>query len=59
MPSAEKQILEIVYPSGKVYHYLNVPEKVFIEMRSTKNSPTLYSTTVCPAASAFSANSSG
>lgn len=27
--------LEIRYHSGKVYHYLNVPEKVYKEMRST------------------------
>lgn len=32
---AANQTLEIVYHSGKVYHYLNVPEKVFKEMRST------------------------
>jgi hypothetical protein len=32
---AEKEILEIVYHSGKVYHYLDVPEKVFKEMRAT------------------------
>ena len=32
---AEKQILEIIYHSGKVYHYLGVPEKVFKEMRAT------------------------
>lgn len=31
----EKKILEIRYHSGKVYHYLDVPEKVFKEMRST------------------------
>lgn len=29
------ETLEIRYHSGKVYHYLNVPEKVFKEMRST------------------------
>ena len=32
---AEKQTLEVRYHSGKVYHYLNVPEKVYKEMRST------------------------
>jgi len=32
---ASSQTLEIQYHSGKVYHYLNVPEKVFREMRST------------------------
>jgi len=30
-----QQKMEIVYHSGKVYHYLDVPEKVFKEMRST------------------------
>jgi len=29
------ETLEITYHSGKVYHYLGVPEKVFKEMRST------------------------
>lgn len=29
------EILEIQYHSGKIYHYLNVPEKVFKEMRAT------------------------
>lgn len=33
--NADKQILEIEYHSGKIYHYLNVPEKVYREMRST------------------------
>lgn len=32
---AATEILEIRYHSGKVYHYLGVPEKVFREMRST------------------------
>lgn len=32
---AASETLEIVYHSGKVYHYLNVPEKVFRELRST------------------------
>lgn len=32
---AFNETLEIVYHSGKVSHYLNVPEKVFREMRST------------------------
>ena len=32
---ADQQTLEIRYHSGKVYHYLNVPEKIFKEMRST------------------------
>jgi hypothetical protein len=32
---AASEILEIIYHSGKVYHYLGVPEKVFKEMRST------------------------
>jgi len=32
---AGQQTLEVRYHSGKVYHYLNVPEKVFKEMRST------------------------
>ena len=32
---AEQEILEITYHSGKVYHYLDVPEKIFKEMRST------------------------
>lgn len=32
---AASETLEIVYHSGKVYHYLDVPEKVFKEMRST------------------------
>jgi KTSC domain len=32
---ADSEILEIEYHSGKIYHYLNVPEKVFKEMRST------------------------
>lgn len=31
----ESEILEITYHSGKVYHYLAVPDKVFKEMRST------------------------
>jgi len=31
----EREILEITYHSGKVYHYLDVPEKVFGEMRAT------------------------
>ena len=30
-----REILEIQYHSGKVYQYLNVPEKVFAAMRST------------------------
>jgi len=29
------ETLEVRYHSGKVYHYLNVPEKVFKEMRGT------------------------
>lgn len=32
---AGTETLEIRYHSGKVYHYLNVPEKVFREMRAT------------------------
>ena len=32
---AGQQTLEIRYHSGKVYHYLNVPEKVYKEMRLT------------------------
>lgn len=32
---AASEILDIIYHSGKVYHYLGVPEKVFKEMRST------------------------
>ncbi|SDH19974.1 KTSC domain-containing protein [Mucilaginibacter gossypii] len=32
---AASETLEIVCHSGKVYHYLCVPEKVFKEMRST------------------------
>jgi len=32
---AASETLEIVYHSGKIYHYLKVPEKVFKEMRST------------------------
>lgn len=32
-PSSET--LEIIYHSGKVYHYIQVPEKVFAEMRAT------------------------
>ena len=31
----DQQTLEIRYHSGKVYHYLNVPDKVYKEMRST------------------------
>jgi hypothetical protein len=31
----EKKILKIRYHSGKVYHYLEVTEKVFRGMRST------------------------
>ena len=31
----DQQTLEVRYHSGKVYHYLNVPEKVFRAMRST------------------------
>src|SRR6202012_6195988 len=31
----DQQTLEVHYHSGKVYHYLNVPEKVFRAMRST------------------------
>ncbi|MGF7040332.1 KTSC domain-containing protein [Mucilaginibacter lappiensis] len=27
--------LEVRYHSGKVYHYLDIPEKVFKEMRAT------------------------
>ena len=29
------EILAITYQSGKVYHYQEVPEKVFREMRAT------------------------
>jgi len=29
------ETLAITYHSGKIYHYLNVPEKLFREMRST------------------------
>ena len=29
------ETLEITYHSGKIYHYLKVPEKVYREMRST------------------------
>ncbi|HTD98504.1 MAG TPA: KTSC domain-containing protein [Mucilaginibacter sp.] len=32
---AASETLTIRYHSGKVYHYLKVPEKVFREMRST------------------------
>jgi len=32
---ADNETLEIRYHSGKVYHYLNVPERVFKQMRST------------------------
>jgi len=32
---AASETLIIRYHSGKVYHYLQVPEKVFREMRST------------------------
>ena len=32
---ASSETLEIRYHSGKVSHYLSVPEKVFREMRST------------------------
>ena len=32
---APTETLEISYHSGKVYHYLNVPEKVFAAMHST------------------------
>lgn len=32
---APSETLEIRYHSGKVYHYLKVPEKVFKQMRST------------------------
>lgn len=32
---ADSETLRIRYHSGKVYHYLGVPEKVFREMRST------------------------
>lgn len=32
---AEQQTLDIRYHSGKVYRYLNVPEKFYKEMRST------------------------
>ncbi len=32
---ADTQTLEIRYHSGKIYHYLNVPEQVFRQMRST------------------------
>lgn len=32
---ATTETLEVRYRSGKVYHYLNVPEKVFKQMRST------------------------
>lgn len=35
MYDPERPILEITYHSGKVYHYLDVPEKVFGEMRAT------------------------
>lgn len=31
----DKEILTIRYHSGKVYQYLQVPEKVFAAMRST------------------------
>jgi len=31
----ELEILEITYHSGKVYHYLDVPQRVFGEMRAT------------------------
>ncbi len=33
--NTDKEILTIRYQSGKVYNYLQVPEKVFKEMRST------------------------
>jgi hypothetical protein len=29
------KILSITYHSGKVYHYLDLPEKIFKELRST------------------------
>jgi len=32
---AEKEILTVKYRSGKVYNYLQVPEKVYREMRAT------------------------
>jgi hypothetical protein len=32
---ASTEILEVRYNSGKIYHYLNVPEKVYNAMRST------------------------
>lgn len=32
---ADSETLEIQYHSGKIYDYLNVPETVFKEMRST------------------------
>ena len=32
---AASETLSIRYHSGRVYHYLGVPEKVFREMRST------------------------
>lgn len=32
---ADSETLVIRYHSGRIYHYLNVPEKVFKEMRST------------------------
>ncbi|RYZ44541.1 MAG: KTSC domain-containing protein [Sphingobacteriales bacterium] len=32
---AATETLSVRYHSGKVYQYLNVPEKVFREMRST------------------------
>ncbi|HEY4195722.1 MAG TPA: KTSC domain-containing protein, partial [Mucilaginibacter sp.] len=33
--NATSQILKVRYHSGKIYQYLDVPEKVFKEMRST------------------------
>jgi hypothetical protein len=33
--NSEKEILTIRYQSGKVYNYLQVPEKVYLEMRAT------------------------
>lgn len=32
---AAKEIFEVVYHSGKVYHYLRVPEAVYRQFRST------------------------
>lgn len=33
----EQEVLTIVFRSGKIYYYKNVPQKVYIELRSSRS----------------------